>query len=1161
MTNAQIAVKFKVSKAFFLQQNERTDENMNSTKKHIDSCLDAYLLVNNIGYSGGFESFAPSSGWIYDNRGGYPRTSAKESYNTLNDVSDTEGCALIRQLNYINRGSIVLETSLFTTGSGVSLEYWDSDENITYKLYLTDGNWCILSQNGSYTPVFKDALTDKLTQFFFRVYIDLDKGVSKTYINGVFCGEHALLSDNLLSFRFATGKKEKVILTPGPITMVANYKVYENFDKFGPDSIYGWNTEGNICVQNQELWIESGKAQKSFEKVTGNVAFQTYFKNKDAKQTKMLLCSDNTALITASVENSEFIVNGKKLYSFRYEDMWYRLRIEADTNTGKAKVLLNGNSIGDVEFDKGFDFDSLCFESTDGMSNFDDVKLFNLIEHEDYCPAPTTKADLSDYIVGLNICSLWVNGTHGGWGVISPYAEHEPVLGYYDEGIPETADWEIKYMVEHGIDFQAFCWYGGRLSNGYLKRTSNSDQLNEAFQYAKYKDHMYYTLIWETWAKTLTMEDFKTKFVPFWFEQYFIDPCYLKIDNKVVFHIYAPRELYTTRYFGSVEGVNEALNYMHEVAKSYGYDGMMFITSDVMNARAEADSKEKAMGFDAAATYHWQGAGYLPEHNIGLIDQAEKVKAVHNIPTPSSGYDGYVWRRKSEDPVRRPVATEDDFSDINEWIKTKYLPKYENEPETWKKKMVMFSTWNEYGEGTFISPCGINKFHQLDAIAKHFPNTENHTNIIPTPTQRERINHLYPQDLTLLRRYGYYVKNRIPRGHASFVAKLEPCGYCTECNSVKYKFASGHTNLSAVNRIEVSFKGVPGKTAKLYFTTSKELDWSENKSFEIVCDSSEMKTYSINSKENYRAYNHLMDMRLELCDYTEEEAKAFEAGDVYLLSPIGFGHVLLSFKLFINGKEIISDIYPETFDDKTVCFPFDPDTCMDYMLNTFTEWNRRTGVLTVSTSAHTAVYTVGSSVYTFDGEERDLGYKLYLTDGLPMMDMEKLCADFGFECIRENDSVSITAAQNIEMDESMLSDTTFDFSNFRTYMWSSPEMAILPGDKAMLVKSLTQSRDPQMYKYNTSIDTKKYKKLRIRCRYDYTSKNENMLEMFFSTDKKPNYHRDRCIRIDLPAPDGKWHDLEADLTKIEEWCDTVTSLRLDPFSEIGWMEFEYIYFE
>ena len=987
--------------------------NMNNVKNNIDSSLDAYLLVNNISYTGGFESYAPNSGWLYDNRGGCPRTDVKCSYNFLNDVSDKDSCALIRQFNYINRGVICLETSVRTNGNGAILEYRDEKDDVVFILYLCDGNWCVRNLDKSYTAVFENAFQGEEKSFFFRVYIDLDNGVSKTYIDNVFCGEHTLLSDNVMSFRFASGKKEKVVVTPGPVTMTCNYKVYEDFDKFGTESVYGWKTQGNVSNENSELWIDSGKAVKSFEKTDGRFVFQSYFKNKDAEKTLMLLCMGEKAPIRVSQENSRLFVNGKELYFFRYEDMWYRLRIRVDTINGEAKILLNGNYIGNVEFEKNCFFDSVSFESDGGMSNFDDVKLFNVIEHEDYCPAPTVKADLTDYIAGINICSLWVNGTHGGWNVISPYAEHRPLLGYYDEGVPETADWEIKYMVEHGIDFQAFCWYGGFRDNGYLKKTRNSSQLNEGFKYAKYKDYMYYTIIWETWGKTLSMEEFKSKYVPFWFENYFIDPSYLKIDNKIVFHVYAPKELMTDRYFGSAEGVRQALDYMNKTAKSYGFDGMIFVTSGVNNANSEETSFEKAMGFDASAAYHWGGDGYLPEHNIGLINQAKNVKAVHNIPTASSGYDGYVWRRKSEDPLRRPVATQDDFALVNEWIKTKYLPQYENEVQSWKKKLVMYSTWNEYGEGTFIMPCGINKFHQLDAIAKHFPNTEEHTNIVPTARQRERINHLYPQYQTLLRRYGYYLKDSFPCYITSFIGKFEPCGFEDGDLTVKYKFGTGSSNLKWLCRFDVSFKGTAGKTVKLYFTTSKELEFSENKSFEIVCDSNEMKTYTINAKENYRAESYLMDMRLVLCGYTEQEAKDFEAGEICLLSPIGFGHILKSFRLVINGKDVVSDIYPETFDDKTVCFPFDPDTCMDYMLGTFLEWNRQTGKLRISSSEHTAVYTVGSDSYTLDGKDKKLGYKLYLTDGIPMMDMEKFCEDFGFACVREESTVNITVPQNI----------------------------------------------------------------------------------------------------------------------------------------------------
>ena len=122
-------------------------------------------------------------------------------------------------------------------------------------------------------------------------------------------------------------------------------------------------------------------------------------------------------------------------------------------------------------------------------------------------------------------------------------------------------------------------------------------------------------------------------------------------------------------------------------------------------------------------------------------------------------------------------------------------------------------------------------------------------------------------------------------------------------------------------------------------------------------------------------------------------------------------------------------------------------------------------------------------------------------------------------------------------------------------------MAVLPGEKAMTIKSIVPTNDPQIYKYGTEIDAEKYSKVRIKCRYGYSKNGEDEIMLFFSTNKKPNYHRDRCVHIPLPSPDGEWHEFTADLKACPEWKDIVTSLRFDPFSDIGWMEIEYMYFE
>jgi hypothetical protein len=55
-------------------------------------------------------------------------------------------------------------------------------------------------------------------------------------------GEHKLLSDNTVNFRFAIDEEGKGRIIPRKITMTANYGIYENFDTFGIEDVYGWSS-------------------------------------------------------------------------------------------------------------------------------------------------------------------------------------------------------------------------------------------------------------------------------------------------------------------------------------------------------------------------------------------------------------------------------------------------------------------------------------------------------------------------------------------------------------------------------------------------------------------------------------------------------------------------------------------------------------------------------------------------------------------------------------------------------------------------------------------------------------------------------------------------------------------------------------------------------
>ncbi len=71
------------------------------------------------------------------------------------------------------------------------------------------------------------------------------------------------------------------------------------------------------------------------------------------------------------------------------------------------------------------------------------------------CPSPSPVPSKEPYIVGLQSCNLWCEGTaYCGWDFVYPFGDRKPYLGWYDEGNPEKeCDWETKWEVEHGITF------------------------------------------------------------------------------------------------------------------------------------------------------------------------------------------------------------------------------------------------------------------------------------------------------------------------------------------------------------------------------------------------------------------------------------------------------------------------------------------------------------------------------------------------------------------------------------------------------------------------------------------------------------------------------------------------------------------------------------
>ncbi len=1146
---------------------------------------DAYQLVFNEGdykttlvggKTGTHEAL--DSGWVYDNRGGVPRISIEESVSVVTDVSDNESAALIKEVNKTEGERLVAEFSCSPYGNGAYVEFRDEDGKSVYNVKVVDGKWAVLGKDAKYTPV---AECLEANNYNFRIYLDQTTGKAITFINNVNCGESELLSDNILNFRYAVDEESMTHLKPGRINIVANYGVFEIFDIFGIEDVYGWEKNGNVQVTNGEL-VLTGKADisKPFDAIDTKYIAEmlVIFPNGDDAGFKVM--SGDACAIELKSKNGVLYANGAVAYEKLTQNMWYRLRVEANPSLGKADIVVNGRTMCTVNLKTASAVDELEIFSEKGNVKFDDIKVYANADHYDYVAEPEMKADFSDYIVGLNVCSLWRdNGTHFGWACITPYDENRPVLGYYDEGSVECADWEIKFMVEHGIDVQALCWYPD-VTDGPIKSPRNGYQLNDALQHAKYQDYMKYCIIMEC-GSGYNLDNFRKYIVPYWFENYFLDENYFTLDNKIVIDMFGASSLKSSSKFGSDENVRKELEYVNEKAKEYGFDGAIFIAND-------APSALETFGIEYRTAYHWLSAGSEFEANKEMnISNNLASDKVYQIPTISMGYNDLAWMN---DTGRKPLMTVEDYDKCFDWVKNEYLPTYA-EKGTWQEKLVWLSTWNEYGEGTYIMPSGLNEFGYLDVLRKHFTNlTSDHEDEIPTDEQAARINRLYPQYARYLRRQQSFEYNsREPEYEVAHRIDVnESTVSLVKCDNIKYTdegvTATSNSDdfqvmLKAVSATGISLENISGirvharvpagNNIQIYYGTADNPQHSEAKSVRMNTTTSEMTAYDFDFSSQAEWQGVLTSLRLDPANGNNITftVKAIE----FLRNKTEVEYqkrVEESPKLYINGVLTQSAVFPENKGDKLL-FAFDPETSMHNILHTFMTWNHAEKSLTLEADGHKVKFTVGSDKYVADGKEKNLGYTLYTTDGLPMLCFETLCDALGFTY--KYDKANKRA--DVETNEKGLYATVseqkpgvWEFNSYEAESWSSSRASIMPNVEYITFDNrATGYQDPSMIQSSRGVGFKaqQYPKAELRVRYKYDTTDETQsFTFYFITDKDSEWNEKKSIWVkqnSLKESDG-WETYTVDFSALGTWKDTITSIRFDPFNTVGTMDIDYIRF-
>ena len=487
--------------------------------------------------------------------------------------------------------------------------------------------------------------------------------------------------------------------------------------------------------------------KRPFLKASGNVVLEIMYLLKDAEgKVKISLNKGANEVVSVYDEGEELHCYCGCALRKHHKTVWQTLRIYADTDKQTATIYLNGKKTKTVDFEckaKFLDNFKVEYEAVaDSSMMFSDILLWVKPEEpEDYVPAPVVPKKKGDYVVGMNICSLWREGTHAGWDCISPFDDVKPLLGFYDEGLPETSDWEIKWMVEHGIDYELYCWYSAEQREP-IKTTHLHHAWVDGHFYAKYADMEKFALLWEAanCQHPKCLDDFKTNLVPYWLDYFFSDDRYMRIDNKAIMSCFGTWCVQND--LGGPENVREGLQYLRDEVKKLGYDDLI-----VMGCHDDPGHLQQ-LGFDAHHAYHWGGEGYKLEHNKKSIQDNIARNGVHVVPTVSVGFKNVGWGGS-----RRPNLSCQDMYNGLKYCIDEVLPTYEQ--GTWKAKTLHLSTWNEYGEGTYMMPSGLNGFGYLDAVRKAVCVDEPHEDLVPTPSQQARIGYLRPQNRYKLARQKY----------------------------------------------------------------------------------------------------------------------------------------------------------------------------------------------------------------------------------------------------------------------------------------------------------------------------------------------------------------------------------------------------------------------
>ena len=1141
------------------------------------------------------------SSWNADNRYNESIIPDGVDTNVLVDATDKGYSNINRDIEPQTKGMMTLRTNYVVAGNtnGLRIYFENSKGENVLEFYTKDGVY-----NVKGLADIKTGLKSATGTHALKAYIDLDAKKGYFTVDGVKAGEFQLGDfKDIKKIYISTSVEDKLTVTVNEVHLYMNYFVNEDF--YAPVFPEDWESAANTELVKGQYDGEGTNTlkltgnttvTKKFDAISGKFVFESFVLLPKAADTATVKVGD----VAVKINNST--ITSGALSKTHKNHIWQCIHIEGDTAKDEAVLYINGKKQGTVPMTADSVSEvSFTYEKKDaeGYMLLDDVEVYNIYDYLDYVPTPVPAKD-DEYTTIMSVCSLWREGTHYGWDLVAPYEEASPLWGFYDEGIPETADWETKMMVEHGIDAFQYCWFAPSSSayDNPIKTPRLAWSQHDGYFYSEYSDMIKFCFMWENagwaWAKEMSLEQFKTYIWDYWVEWYFTDPRYLVVDNKPVLHIYKPENFIKT--MGGEANAKAAMEFMREDIKKYGFDGIIILFQD-SNYKMERVREFDGLGADGMMTYAWGANSYDPtfftETYKPALSTLNSLKTdFYIVPTVGMGRNILGWNN-----VRTPTSTVEQHTEVMNYLAE--VTKAQKVPGN----MIYFGTWNEFGEGHWLAPSGLNGFGYSDVWRSVLNgNTAAHDDVTPTINQMERICNLYNDERTPIRKQhkekdvipakviesfdflngyvptigvygtpGNWSKDRLA------VCEIQETGLVmvSESNDPIFRSPVGlGINCEDMTGIKITVKSNVAAQAQIFFVTTENTSWESAKRYDVMFEKSDdYVEYFIDCTSNALWTGTLDCLRFDLMNGNGRL-------DIAKIEYVGKSDAVG--KVIVDGMNLqIPGYYVNNTGDEFYVVG-DPDYGIYSANNFYHLWYKEDGAqkLYIKTGTETEfVFTVGSDKVLVNGAEKTLKKAFYTYDGIPVLPMKYILDAAKIEYTLDKDLTIKMRELNMEevlewrrknpwnFEFEIPNDTENFAGNGGSIMVSNGHLVLTAGESTIAATG----HDSGIIYNNSSLTASKYEKVVIRYKYEFLPDSKpqdnfdthSNLQMYFNPSTNPGLSESKSFRTridETPTDDEGWHIAEFKLSENEHWDGVITQIRFDPTNHNGIYTFDYIRF-